>query len=225
MPLPRDPAHALCVITDESLSGRSHEALGEAALRGGARLIQLRDKRSDLRRLLAAARTLRAACREAGGLLVVNDRLDVALAAEADGVHLGQEDLPAALARPLLGAGRLLGVSTNRPEEAIAAEQAGADYLGAGPAYPTGTKERPRPVLGPEGLRAIRAATRLPILAVGGITLERVPEVLAAGADGVAVISAIVGAPDVAAATRAFLEVLAEEYGRRGAGPEGQKTC
>lgn len=225
MPLPRDPAHALCVITDESLSGRSHETLGEAALRGGARLIQLRDKRSDLRRLLAATRTLRAACREAGGLLVVNDRLDVALAAEADGVHLGQEDLPAALARPLLGAGRLLGVSTNRPEEATAAEQAGADYVGAGPAYPTGTKERARPVLGPEGLRAIRAATRLPILAVGGITLERVPEILAAGADGVAVISAIVGTTDVAAATRAFLEVLAEHYSRRGAGPESQKTC
>lgn len=225
MRFPRDPSHALCVITDELLSGRSHEALGEAALRGGARLIQLRDKRSDLRRLLAAARTLHAACRQAGALLVVNDRLDVALAAEADGVHLGQEDLPAGLARPLLGAGRLLGVSTNRAGEARAAEQEGADYLGAGPAYPTGTKESPRAVLGPEGLRAIRGATRLPVLAVGGVTLERVPEVLATGADGVAVVSAIVCAPDVTAATRAFLEVLAEQYARRGSGPKGQEIC
>ena len=142
MVFPRDPAHALCVITDEVASGRSHEALGEAALRGGARFLQLRDKRGDLRRLLEAARTLAAACREAGALLVINDRLDLALAAGADGVHLGQEDLPAALARPLLGGGHMLGVSTNRPEEAAAAERAGADYLGVGPAYPTGTKER-----------------------------------------------------------------------------------
>jgi thiamine-phosphate pyrophosphorylase len=225
MAFPRDPAHALCVITDEVVSGRSHEALGEAALRGGARFLQLRDKRGDLRRLLEAARTLLAACREAGAHLVINDRLDLALAAGADGVHLGQEDLPAALARPLLGGSRMLGVSINRPEEAAAAERDGADYLGAGPAYPTGTKERIRPVLGPQGLQAIRAATRLPILAVGGITLERVPEVLAAGADGVAVISAIVAAPDVAASTRAFLEVLAASYARRGPGRGRQKSC
>lgn len=225
MAFPRDPAHALCVITDEVVSGRSHEAIGEAALRGGARFLQLRDKRGDLRRLLEAARRLAAACRDAGALLVVNDRLDLALAAGADGVHLGQEDLPAALARPLLGGGRILGISTNRPEEAAAAERAGADYLGAGPAYPTGTKERLRPVLGPEGLRAIRRATHLPVLAVGGITLERVPEALAAGADGVAVISAIVAAPDVAAATRAFLEVLSAWFSRRGAGSGRQKSC
>ena len=129
------------------------------------------------------------------------------------------------LARPLLGGGRLLGVSANRPEEAAAAERAGADYLGVGPAYPTGTKERIRRVLGPQGLQAIRAATRLPTFAVGGITLERVPEVLATGADGVAVISAIVAAPDVAAATRAFLEVLAAGYVRRGSGPGRQESC
>ncbi|HEV8662391.1 MAG TPA: thiamine phosphate synthase [Candidatus Methylomirabilis sp.] len=215
MAFPRDPAHALCVITDEVVSGRSHEAIGEAALRGGARFLQLREKRGDLRRLLEAARTLAAACRDAEALLVINDRLDVALAAGADGVHLGQEDLPAVLARPLLGPDRLLGISTNRPEEASEAEGAGADYVGAGPAYATGTKERIRPVLGSEGLRRIRAATRLPVFAVGGITLDRVPEVLEAGADGVAVVSAIAAAPDVAAATRAFLEVLAAHYGRR----------
>jgi len=215
MPLPRNPINALCVITDEVISGRSHEAIGEAALKGGARFLQLREKRGDLRRLLQAARTLAQACREVGALLVVNDRLDVALAVGADGVHLGQDDLPAALARPLLEGGRLLGVSANRPEEAAAAERAGADYLGVGPAYPTATKERIRPILGPEGLRALRAATRVPIFAVGGITLERIPEVLATGADGVAVISAIAAAPDVAAATRAFLEVLAAAYARR----------
>lgn len=224
MLFPRDPAHALCVITDEVVSGRSHETIGEAALRGGARFLQLRDKRGDLRRLLEAARRLAAACRDADALLVVNDRLDVALAAGADGVHLGQEDLPAAMARPLLGPDRLLGISANRPEEAMAAERAGADYVGAGPAYATATKERIRPVLGPQGLRRIRAATRLPLLAVGGITLDRVPEALEAGADGVAVISAIAAAPDVAAATRAFLEVLAAHYGRRSE-LRPQKSC
>jgi thiamine-phosphate pyrophosphorylase len=195
----------LCVITAAGLvPGRDHVAVAEAALAGGADMIQLRDKTGDLRSLLAQARRIRALCRAGGAVFVVNDRVDLALAVDADGAHVGQEDLPATHARRLLGPGRILGVSTHDPEQAERARCAGADYIGFGPMFPTGTKATGYSPRGVEALRAVRDRVPLPILAIGGIALENVAATIAAGATAPAVISAIVAAPDIAAAAAAF---------------------
>ncbi|HYL80967.1 MAG TPA: thiamine phosphate synthase [Candidatus Acidoferrum sp.] len=200
----------LCVITDPGLApGKDHVAIAEAALRGGADMIQLRDKAGDLRDLLRQARAIHALCRAQGALFIVNDRVDLALAAGADGAHVGQDDLPAEAARRLLGAGRLLGVSTHSPDQARAAEKAGADYIGFGPMFPTGTKDTGYLPQGLTALPEVRRATRLPILAIGGITLENVTGVIQAGATAPAVISAVVAAPDIAAAAAAFRQRVA----------------
>ncbi len=195
----------LYVITDESLApGRSHLELARAALAGGARVIQLRDKRRDAGELLPAAREIGALCRAANALFIVNDRVDLALAAEADGVHLGQTDLPVPVARRLLGEERLVGVSVEDPEQVRQAERDGADYLGVGAIYGSTTKLDAGGAVGLEQLRRFAAETRLPLVAIGGITLDRIPEVRAAGARSVAVISAVAGAPDPEQAARAL---------------------
>jgi thiamine-phosphate pyrophosphorylase len=176
-------------------------------------MIQLRDKTRSLRELLPQACAIRLLCRSHGALFIVNDRLDLALAAEADGAHVGQEDFPAAQARGLLGPGRILGVSTHSLAQAQAAQATGADYIGFGPIFATGTKNTGYTPRGLEALRAIRQAVSLPILAIGGITLENVTAVIAAGATAPAVISAVVATPDVAAAAAAFRERVAVAKG------------
>ncbi len=198
----------LYAIVDPLDTGRDPAALAAALLRGGARVVQLRWPGASARELLAAARAIRPLARAAGALFLVNDRPDVARAAEADGVHLGQDDLPVAAARRVLGAGRLIGVSTHDPGQARAAEAAGADYLGVGPVYATATKPD---ALAPRGLAlvsAVRAAVRCPLVAIGGITPETAAAVRAAGADAVAMIGALVRAPDPEAAVRDVLARL-----------------
>lgn len=207
--------YRLCVITDEKLSGLRHREVAEQALQGGAPMIQLRDKGGDLRYLYEEAAAIQHLCRKYGALFIVNDRLDLALAVEADGVHLGQEDLPPRRVRRLLKPGMILGVSTHSIEEAQEGEAAGADYIGFGPVFPTGTKIGTRPVVGLEGIQKVRAAIRVPVLAIGGITLERVPEVMEAGADGVAVISAIVASSEISKVCRQFLTQLRRLGGGR----------
>jgi thiamine-phosphate pyrophosphorylase len=210
----RRPIH-LCVITDATLvPGRDHVTIAEAALAGGADMIQLRDKAPDLRRLLPQARRIRAACRARGAIFIVNDRLDLALAAGADGVHVGQDDLPASLARRLLGSHLVLGVSTHDLAQAGAAAAAGADYIGFGPMFGTRTKDTGYTPRGTAMLREVRDSVRVPIVAIGGITLENVGEVITAGADAPAVISAVAGAADVAAAAREFQERVLAAKGR-----------
>ncbi len=199
----------LYAIVDPLDTGRDPAALAAALLRGGARLVQLRWPGASARELLAAALAIRPLARAAGALFLVNDRPDVARAAEAEGVHLGQDDLPVAAARRVLGAGRLIGVSTHDPGQARAAEAAGADYLGVGPVYATATKPD---ALAPRGLAlvsAVRAAVRCPLVAIGGITPETAAAVRAAGADAVAMIGALVRAPDPEAAVRDVLARLA----------------
>lgn len=208
-------APLLCVITDPHLAaGKDHLAIAREALAGGADMIQLRDKTPDLRSLVPQARQIQALCRRQGALFIVNDRVDLALAIDADGAHVGQDDLPAEAARRLLGPGRILGVSTHDPTQAEAAVRAGADYIGFGPMFATGTKETGYSPRGPAALREVRAAIRVPILAIGGITLDNVAGVIRAGATAPAVISAIVGAPDIAAAAAAFREVVLAAKGR-----------
>lgn len=196
----------LCVITDPALAaGRDHVQIAQAALAGGADIIQLRDKSGSLRDLLPQARAMQALCRAAGALFIVNDRVDLALAAEADGAHVGQEDLPAEAARRLLGPSRILGVSTHDAAQARRALADGADYIGFGPMFATGTKATGYSPRGAEGLRAIRALVGgLPILAIGGISLVNVAEVMRAGATAPAIISGVVAAPDIREAAAAF---------------------
>jgi thiamine-phosphate pyrophosphorylase len=143
-----------------------------------------------------------------GGTFIVNDRCDVALAVGADGVHLGQEDLPLAEARAFLGREKLIGISTHNLAQALEAEAGGADYIGLGPIFPTPTKEKPDPVVGVAGLREVRARVRIPIVAIGGITARNAAEVMAAGADAVAVVSAVLAAADPKAALTELLKAV-----------------
>ena len=198
----------LYAIVDPLDTGRDPAALAAALLAGGARLVQLRWKGASARELLAAARAIRPLARAASALFLVNDRPDVARAAEADGVHLGQDDLPVPAARRVLGPGRLIGVSTHDLDQARAAEAADADYIGVGPVYATATKPGALPPRGLALVSAVRAAVRCPLVAIGGITPETAAAVRAAGADAVAMIGALVRAGDPAAAVRETLARL-----------------
>lgn len=175
---------------------------------GGAKLLQLRVKGHSSRDFLTIAQQVCTICRHHDCLLLINDRADVALAVDADGVHLGQDDLPVCAARRVLGSSKVIGVSTHDPEQARAAAREGADYIGFGPLFGTQTKETGYTARGLEQLQEIRRLVRIPIVAIGGITVERAPLVLAAGADAVAMISEIVRAPDVAAQVAAVMRTL-----------------
>lgn len=177
---------------------------------GGARLLQLRVKALPAREFLAVAQEVRAICQRTGCLLIINDRADIALAVNADGVHVGQEDLPLPAACKVLGPGKLIGVSTHDPAQAIAAERGGADYIGFGPLFGTNTKATGYSARGIDQLREIRALVGLPIVAIGGVTAARAPSALAAGADAVAMISDLVLASDVTAKVREVLQAVKE---------------
>ena len=198
----------LYAIVDPLDTGRTPVALAAALLAGGARLLQLRLKDAGAGALLDAARTILPLARRHGAVFLVNDRPDVARAAGADGVHLGQDDLPVAAARRVLGPGALVGVSTHDVDQARAAATAGADYIGVGPIYATTTKAGALPPRGVALVRAVRAAVACPIVAIGGITTDTAPEVRTAGADAVAMIGALVSAPDPALAVETVLARL-----------------
>ncbi len=196
----------LYAILDRSVArGRDLPTLLEAVLAGGGRLVQLREKTMPLVELLPLARQLARRCREAGALFVVNDRADLALAADAGGLHVGQDDLPALEARRLLRPGMILGVSTHDEAQARRAVADGADYVAIGSIFPTATKAGFQ-LVGPDLIRRVRPVVPVPLVGIGGITADNAPTVLAAGADGVAVISAICAAPDPEAATHRLLE-------------------
>jgi len=196
----------LYVILDpEAARGRALLDILRQAAKGGARLFQYRDKISSMAAAYLQAVPLRQAARDLGATFLINDRCDLALAVDADGVHLGQHDLPVQMARTVMGAGKLIGISTHTDAQVSAATQAGADYLGFGPIFPPSSKRDHDPVVGIDGLRRIRRLTGLPVFAIGGIALDHVPSMIEAGANGVAVISAIVRAADVTATTHAFV--------------------
>jgi thiamine-phosphate pyrophosphorylase len=195
----------LYLVTDRDLSrGRGTLEVVQAAVRGGVTLVQLRDKRADAGELADQARQLLAWLRPRGVPLIVNDRLDVALDAGADGVHLGQDDAPLAEARTRLGAGALIGVSVADEAQARQAAGGGADYLGVSPVWTTPTKPELQQAVELSGLRAIRRAVDLPLVGIGGINAGNAARVIRAGADGVAVVSALTMAEDVEAAARAL---------------------
>lgn len=204
----------LYVITDEAIAGgRSHTEIAQQALLGGAGIIQLRDKSRSCKELATVGREMAAITRKAGAILIVNDRLDVAIACGADGVHFGQDDMRVGTARQLVPPGFIIGVSVGTVEEATDAEREGADYVALSPAFPTTSKDDAGPGHGLERLREIRRAVSIPVIAIGGINRQNVRDVIAAGADGIAVISAVVARPDIAAAARELRELVRESRG------------
>ena len=204
----------LHVLTDTVLQQRySHEDLARLAVAGGADTIQYRRKTGSTREMIEEAKAVLAVCRARGVPLIVNDRVDVAVAAGADGVHLGQEDFPVRLARELLGPDRTIGVSGGTLEEARQGAEDGADYVGFGPIYATGSKADARQPRGLEALSHVTSQVSLPVIAIGGVGVETAAEVVAAGAYGIAVISAVCCAGDPGAATRELAQRVRGERG------------
>jgi len=184
--------HGVYVLLDEQWSPTfSLVHVIETAVNCGVRIFQYRNKTDSMRDCYLKAKPLRKAASHGQATFLVNDRCDLALALDADGVHLGQDDLPLELARGIMGTPKIIGLSTHRPEEVELATAAGADYIGFGPIFPTTTKTDHEPVVGIQGLQRVRARTTLPIFAIGGITVDSVPTIRQAGGNGVAVASVV----------------------------------
>lgn len=197
-----------CFVTDRKLCGLTCEDMTRIALGAGAGWIQYREKERTRREIYHEAKKLRALTAEYGATLVVNDHADIALAVDADGVHLGQDDLPLKEARRILG-DRIVGISTHSLAQAVEAGHDGADYIGFGPVFCTTTKDAGEPK-GLEMLRMIRRAVEIPVVAIGGISAQTLPLVLEAGADAVAVASAVLRG-DIAENVRSFMRILRDE--------------
>lgn len=205
----------LYAVTDRAWAADTEALLAQVAdaIDGGAGIVQLREKHLDKAAFLEEAKRFVALCREKGAISIINDDVDIALSSGADGVHVGQEDLAAGRAREVLGPDKIIGVSAHSVEEALAAQAAGADYLGVGAAFVTGTKADAKPITR-ETIRAVTAAVAIPAVAIGGITRENLLELSGCGLAGVAVVSALFGQPDVKAAAKELL-ALSEEMARK----------
>lgn len=205
-------AYDLYVVTDEGLShGLTHARIAELAASGGADIIQLRDKNRTGRELYAIACEIRECTTRTNTLFIMNDRLDIALASGADGVHLGQDDLPMQVARAIAPRPFIIGISVGSVEEAVKAEKEGADYVAVGPVFSTLSKPDAGPGLGLHVLSAIKSAVSVPVIGIGGIGSDNAGAVIAAGADGVAVISAVVSQADVTCAAQKLRQVIRTE--------------
>lgn len=204
----------LYAVTDRAWAADEDALMDQvaAAIDGGAGIVQLREKHLDHDAFLKEAKRFVALCREKGAVSIINDDVDIALAADADGVHVGQEDLAAGRAREVLGPDKIVGVSAHNVTEALAAQAAGADYLGVGAAFVTGTKTDAKPITR-ETIHAVTAAVEIPAVAIGGITRENLPQLSGCGLAGVAVVSALFAQSDVKAAARELL-ALSEEMAR-----------
>jgi thiamine-phosphate pyrophosphorylase len=195
-------------ITDSLISGLSHAEQVEILAAGGASLIQLREKRASPIEFYREAIDAMSVARRLGVQIIINDRVDIAIAVKADGVHLGQDDLPPDRARRLLGESRVIGFSTHVLKQALAADAAAIDYLAIGPIFQTPTKDNPDALVGLETLTEVRRLVSTPLVAIGGITLQTARLVIEAGADSVAVISDLLSAGDITDRTRRFIEML-----------------
>ena len=206
MPFPI--SHLYAIIDPSQTGGSSPFTVAEILLRAGVRLIQYRDKSGSSRELFQHCRQIAEGIRRSEGTFIVNDRADVARVVDADGVHLGQNDLPVELVRRVVGPDKWVGYSTHSLDQVIGADRSSADYIAFGPIFQTRSKDNPDPVVGLEGLRRAREATRKPLVAIGGITVDNSRSVLDAGADSVAVIRGLMGAGNIAARVEEFRKVL-----------------
>ena len=195
-------------ITDSLISGLSHAEQVEMLAAGGASLIQLREKRASPIEFYRQAIVAMSVARRVGVQIIINDRVDIAMAVKADGVHLGQDDLPPDRARRLLGESRVIGFSTHILEQALAADAAAIDYLAIGPVFQTSTKDNPDAVVGLGTVTEVRRLVSTPLVAIGGITLETARAVIQAGADSVAVISDLLSAGDITERTRRLIALV-----------------
>lgn len=201
----------LCLVADvEAASGKNIISSIKEAIEGGVSLVQLRAKKLETHEFFELSLKARETTKKKSIPLIINDRVDIALSCNADGVHLGQDDLSVSSARKILGKKKLIGVSVNTQKEAEEAEHRGADYLGVGPIYFTQTKKDTRPPLGVEGLREIKKRVRIPILAIGGINAENAREIIKAGADGIAVVSAILATENIIKAARELAQAISQ---------------
>ena len=201
--------YSLYLVTDRGLSrGRSTFEIVTAAVHGGTTVVQLREKDCSTREFIEQALPIKEFLKDHGVPLIINDRVDVAQAVKADGVHLGQTDMPLEVAKKILGDSMTIGISAESLQDAIEAEKGGADYLGVSPIYVTPTKTDTAPPLGLEGLQEIRKAVRLPLVGIGGLNRDNAAEVIRNGADGVAVVSAIVAADDPKAAADDLKQII-----------------
>lgn len=199
----------LCIITDIVIQTKySHFDIAQMAIEGGADMIQLRDKTMPANELIEKAIIISALCRKAGVQFIVDDRVDVALVAESDGVHLGKEDISVAEARKALGEGRIIGATAHSLAEAIDAQEAGADYIGFGHIYPTYTKKKNTNPKGLESLKKVCSAITVPVLAIGGINPDNAFEVMKCGAYGIAVVGSVVKSNDPRSAVRKLKKIV-----------------
>jgi thiamine-phosphate pyrophosphorylase len=201
--------YSVYLVTDRGLSrGRTTLEILQGSVRGGVTCVQLREKNCPIREFIEQANSIKAHLNAHDIPLIINDRVDVAQAVGADGVHLGQSDMPLHVARKILKDSMVIGVSAESLKDAIEAEKGGADYIGVSPIYATPTKTDTAPALGLEGLREIRNAVRIPLVGIGGLTKDNAADVIKHGADGVAVVSAIVSADNPELATKELLKTI-----------------
>ncbi len=215
--LPPNKFSGLCLIIDQDLLRVDPELAMDRALSAGVRFFQYRSKQGTRKAIYETSLQLSGMARKAGALFVVNDHADIAAAIDADGVHLGQDDLPLECARKLLGSKKVIGISTHDVEQARLAEAAGADYIGFGAVFPTQTKEE-AVAHGLELLTAVKKAVSIPVVAIGGINHSNIRKIMGAGADGAAVISAVLSAPDIRQAAEELIHIIHET------GNESRKT-
>ncbi len=203
--------YSLYLVTDRGLSrGRTTLEILQSSVRGGVTCVQLREKNCPIREFIEQANSIKAHLNVHDIPLIINDRVDVAQAVGADGVHLGQSDMPLHVARKILKDSMVIGVSAESLQDAIEAEKGGADYIGVSPIYATPTKTDTAPALGLEGLREIRNAVRIPLVGIGGLTKDNAADVIKHGADGVAVVSAIVSADNPELATQELFKTITQ---------------
>jgi thiamine-phosphate pyrophosphorylase len=199
----------LHVLTDTQLQNRfSHRELTKMAIAGGADTIQFRQKNGSTRELIEIARGMKELCAGAGLTFIVNDRIDIAIAADADGVHLGQDDFPIPLARKLMGDDKIIGGSAGDIKEALKCIEEGVDYIGFGPVYPTLSKDDAGPATGIEAMMSLLKVVTIPVIAIGGVNSGNIPAIISAGAHGIAVISAVCYSDDPEKASRILKEAL-----------------
>ncbi len=201
--------YSLYLVTDRGLSkGRSTSEIVQAAVHGGVTCVQLREKNCSAREFIGEALSVQAFLKERRIPLIINDRLDIAQAVQADGVHLGQSDMPLKMARAIVKDSMLIGISAESLQDAVEAERDGADYIGVSPIYATATKSDTAPALGLEGLREIRKAVNIPLVGIGGLNRSNAAEAIRNGADGIAVVSAIVSADDSEKSAAELSEII-----------------
>ncbi len=206
---PENIDYSLYLVTDRELSrGRTTQQIVEAALRGGITCVQLREKTCSTREFITQALSIKDQLKRHNVPLIINDRVDIAQAVNADGVHLGQSDMPIEMAKVILKDSMIIGISAESLKDAVQAEKDGADYIGVSPIFATPTKTDTSPPLGPEGLREIRKSVKIPLVAIGGLNIKNAGEVIKNGADGVAVVSAIVAADDPEKAARELIKIV-----------------